>query len=74
MCPVSCEQIQPPQEQADALPWGALATACAALSTSSRSNWWLSRRLSARPHAQLHPVWLRARQRKGLRVFALGQR
>jgi hypothetical protein len=25
-------------------------------------------------HAQLHPVWLRARQRKGLRVFGLWQR
>ena len=37
------------------MPWGALATACATPSTSSRSHWRLSRRLSARPYTRSCP-------------------
>jgi hypothetical protein len=50
------------------------ATASATRSTSSRRNWWPARLLSVRHYARSStPLLYRARQRKGLRVFALGQ-
>ena len=67
---------QHPQEPADAVSWErAWAIACAMRSPSSPRNWRRSRRRSARPCAHNFTACLyRARQRKGLRVFALGQR
>src|SRR5712691_531330 len=51
------------------------ATASAMRSPSSRRNWWPSRSpVRQALRTQFHTLWYRARQRKGLRVFALGQR
>ena len=53
----------------------AWATACATRSTSSRRNSRPSRpRCARRLRSQFHTLLYRARQRKSLRVFALGQR
>ena len=51
------------------------APACVTRSSSSRRNSWLSDLLSVRHSARsFTPCGTEARQRKGLRVFALGQR
>ena len=56
-------------------PGARLGNVSATRSSSSRRNSWPSRRPSARHlRTQFHTLLYRARQRKGLRVFALGQR
>ena len=64
------------QEHADAVPWSTSRQLSPPRApSSSRRNSWPSRPRSARPCARSStPCSYRARQRKGLRVFALGQR